>query len=96
MSLPWSSICSASHHDRAAFSCVEPALDSYLQWQAPQDIRRRAAQVFAALGDPSEKIAGYYSLSAASFEKDLAVGIPDYRAGRDSGSPHRRSHMPTA
>ena len=59
-----------SHHDRAAFSCGEPALDGYLQRQASQDIRRRVAQVFVALGDAPGKIAGYYSLSATSFDKD--------------------------
>ena len=58
------------HHDRAAFSCGEPALDAWLQRQASQDIRRRVAQVFVALGDSPGKIAGYYSLSAASFAKD--------------------------
>ena len=72
-----------SHHDRAAFSCGEPALDSYLQRQASQDIRRRVAQVFVAVGDTPGKIAGYYSLSAASFEKDelpppLAKRLPHY------------------
>jgi ribosomal protein S18 acetylase RimI-like enzyme len=58
-----------SHHDRAAFACGEPALDAYLQRQASQDIRRRMAQVFVATSDPPERIVGYYSLSAASFEK---------------------------
>lgn len=72
-----------SRHDRAAFSCGESALDSYLQRQASQDIRRRVAQVFVALGDAPGKIAGYYSLSAASFEKDelppaLAKRLPHY------------------
>jgi len=72
-----------SRHDRAAFSCGEPALDAYLQRQASQDIRRRVAQVFVAVGDTPEKIAGYYSLSAASFEKDelppaLAKRLPHH------------------
>jgi len=72
-----------SHHDRAAFSCGEPALDSYLQRHASQDVRRRVAQVFVALGDAPEKIAGYYSLSATSFEKNdlpptLAKRLPHY------------------
>ena len=72
-----------SHHDRAAFSCGEPALNSYLQRQASQDIRRRVAQVFVARGDAPGKIAGYYSLSAASFEKDelpptLSKRLPHY------------------
>lgn len=72
-----------SHHDRTAFSCGEPALDSYLQRQASQDVRRRVAQLFVALGDAPGKIAGYYSLSAASFEKHelppaLAKRLPHY------------------
>lgn len=70
-------------HDRAAFSCGEPALDSYLRRQASQDVRRRVAQVFVALGDAPGQIAGYYSLSAASFEKEelpteLARRLPYY------------------
>ena len=72
-----------SHHDRTAFSCGEPALDFYLQRQASQDVRRRVARVFVAIGDVPGKIAGYYSLSAASFEKDelppaLAKRLPHY------------------
>jgi ribosomal protein S18 acetylase RimI-like enzyme len=72
-----------THHDRAAFSCGEPALDDYLLRQASQDIRRRVAQVFVALGAAPGQIAGYYSLSAASFQKDrlpvaLAKRLPHY------------------
>jgi ribosomal protein S18 acetylase RimI-like enzyme len=72
----------AAHHDRTAFSCGEPALDAYLQRQASQDIRRRMAQVFVAVRGPAS-IAGYYSLSAASFQKDelpppLARRLPHY------------------
>lgn len=72
-----------SHHARAAFSCGEPALDIYLQRQASQDIRRRVAQVFVATCDDPEEIAGYYSLSAASFAKDelppaMAKKLPYY------------------
>ena len=59
----------ASHHDRTDFSCGEPALDAYLQRQASQDMRRRIAQVFVAVGDAPGMIAGYYSVSAASFPK---------------------------
>ena len=57
-------------HDRAAFACGEPALDTYLQRQASQDVRRRVAQVFVAIGDAPDQIAGYYTLSAASFQKE--------------------------
>jgi ribosomal protein S18 acetylase RimI-like enzyme len=57
------------HHDRSPFSCGEPALDAYLQRQATQDVRRRVARVFVAAGDTPHQIAGYYSLSAAEFNK---------------------------
>ncbi len=71
------------HHDRTAFSCGEPALDAYLQRQASQDIRRRIAQVFVAIDDRAERIAGYHGLSAASFQEDelppaLAERLPHY------------------
>ncbi len=70
-------------HDRASFSCGEHALDSYIRCQASQDARRRVAQVFVAAGQASGEIAGFYTLSAASFEKDelpanLAKRLPHY------------------
>ncbi len=72
-----------AHHDRAAFSCGEPVLDNYLQRRASQDVRRRVAQVFIAVGSEPSEIAGFYSLSAASFRKDdlppdLAKRLPHY------------------
>ena len=72
-----------SHHDRAAFSCGEHALDAYIRRQASQDARRRVAQVFVAVADKPRDIAGYYTLSAASFEWDelpaeLARRLPHY------------------
>jgi GNAT superfamily N-acetyltransferase len=72
----------AAHHDRAAFACGEAALDRYIREQATQDMRRRVAQVFVALGEEGE-IAGYYSLGAASFQRDdlpekLAKKLPRY------------------
>ncbi len=71
------------HHDRASFSCGEPSLDRYIRRQASQDARRRVARVFVAPGEPSERIAGYYTLTAASFEKDdlpaeVARRLPHY------------------
>jgi hypothetical protein len=76
-------IALGSHHNREAFSCGEPALDTYLQRQATQDIKRPIAQVFVAMGDVRERITSYYSRSAASFQKDelppaLAKRPPHY------------------
>lgn len=66
-------------HDRASFGCAEPALDAYLMRQASQDIRRRIAQVFVLVGDTPQAIVGYYSLSAASFERGE---LPEAQAKR--------------
>ena len=44
-------------HDRAAFSCGIEALDLYLQKQAGQDARKRAAVAFVATTD-GKTIAG--------------------------------------
>ena len=71
------------HHDRVSFSCGEPVLDSYIRRQASQDARRRVARVFVASADLPERVAGYYTLSATSFEKndlpaELARRLPHY------------------
>lgn len=74
----------APHHDRASFACGEPALDAYIRRRASQDARRRVARVFVAEADDrSGEIVGYYTLSAASFEKrdlpfELAKRLPHY------------------
>ncbi len=60
----------ASHHDRASFSCGEPSLDRYIRRQASRDARRRVARVFVVSGGPNGRVAGYYTLSAASFERN--------------------------
>lgn len=56
----------ANQHDRAAFSCGEPSLDSYLQKQAKQDTRRDAAVTYVLTVDDSAHVLGYYTLNADS------------------------------
>ena len=73
----------ASHHDRNSFSCGEPALDDYLRRHARQDLKRRIATVFVAVGHDKHVIAGYYTLSAASIDRHdlpeaLAKKLPRY------------------
>jgi len=68
-----------AHHDRAAFSCGEAALDGYLARQASQDVRRRVTRVFVAVGDEPSRIDGYYTLSALGFGKQ---GLPPPLARR--------------
>ncbi|MCY4197151.1 MAG: GNAT family N-acetyltransferase [Rhodobacteraceae bacterium] len=72
-----------AHHDRASFSCGEPSLDRYIRRQASQDAKRRVARVFVAHAHLPGRVAGYYTLSAASFEKDdlpaeVARRLPHY------------------
>lgn len=51
----------------AGFECGEPALDTYLLKYASQDIKRGVARVFVAIPDePQGRVAGFYTLSAAS------------------------------
>jgi len=63
-------------HDRAAFGCGVPALDTYLQRHARQDVERRLAAVFVLTAD-SNAVAGFYTLSANSM---LAVDLPESEA----------------
>jgi GNAT superfamily N-acetyltransferase len=61
-----------SHHDRTGFSCGVPALDTYLQRQARQDLERKLAAVFILASD-GKTISGFYALSAHSI---LAADLP--------------------
>ena len=73
------------HHDRAAFSCGNAILDRYLQRQARQDVDRRVAAVFVLLDAETERIVGYYTLSAGAVEPselppEVTRRLPPYRA----------------
>ena len=56
-------------HDRTSFSCGVAELDRYLREIAHQDVRRNIARAFVAQPLRSADIAGYYTLSAASFRR---------------------------
>jgi ribosomal protein S18 acetylase RimI-like enzyme len=69
-------------HDRAAFSCGVDALDAYLQKQAGQDLKKRAAVPFVITPD-KKTIAGYYTLSQYAVQLDavppeIAKKLPKY------------------
>lgn len=71
-----------TRHDRAAFSYGVPALDSYLQRQAKQDLERNLAAVFILTSD-SKTVAGFYTLSAHSIQaaelpEELAKKLPRF------------------
>ena len=58
-------------HDRAAFDCGAAPLDRYIREQASQDIRRMVAKCFVAVEPGQTRIAGFYTLAAASLPLDL-------------------------
>lgn len=57
-----------SSHEKALFSCGVEALDNYFFQQAGQDMRRNIAVTYALTPVASERVIGYYSLSATSIE----------------------------
>jgi GNAT superfamily N-acetyltransferase len=57
-------------HDRSAFACGAPDLDRYIREHASQDVKRDIARDFVALEREAMTVRGYYSLSAASFQRD--------------------------
>jgi predicted GNAT family N-acyltransferase len=69
-------------HDRAAFSCGEADLDSYLKTQSSQDKRKLSSVVYVGAVNTT-RIIGYYTLSQFSIElkavpKDVAKHFSTY------------------
>ncbi len=60
----------SKRHNRASFSCEDaPELDRYIKEQASQDVKRNVARVFVATSVGQGDVVGFYSLSAASFQR---------------------------
>jgi len=55
-------------HNRKSFSCGLDSLDSYLHIQAGQDKRKRIAVTYVLEDQCTNKISGYYTLSATAIE----------------------------
>ena len=73
----------ARRHDRSQFSCGVEALDRYIRQQASADARRRVARVLVARVEEGSEVAGFYTLSAGSMERDslppeVAKRLPRY------------------
>lgn len=62
-----------AQHDRSNFDCQSAPLNHYLCGQAGQDMRRRVAACFVAIGGDG-RIVGYYTLASASV---LLTDLPD-------------------
>lgn len=80
----WATEPLGKHHDRSAFACGNARLDHYLQRQAGQDARRRLAAPFVVCAPGTDRVVGYYTLSAISVD----VGeLPEETAWRLPGYP---------
>ena len=71
--------------DRSGFTCGSEPLDRYFRSRVSQDIRRRVAACYIALEQESDRIAGFYTLSASQvavgeLPKDLRRKLPRYPA----------------
>jgi ribosomal protein S18 acetylase RimI-like enzyme len=74
-----------AEHDRKGFSCRVEALDNYFHKQVSQDIRRRVAACYVPVDIETNRIAGFYTLSAGSvplvdMPEQLAKRLPRYQA----------------
>jgi len=58
----------AASHDKAKFSSGRDMLDSYIQKQAKQDVKRKVSACFI-LSDDDKEIKGYYTLSNGSIAR---------------------------
>ena len=70
-------------HDRSGFTCGSEALDQYLRVQAGQDARKRVAATFVLCEGESNRVVGYYTLSAVSVDigawpENVAKKLPRY------------------
>jgi hypothetical protein len=57
-------------HDRATFTCGQPALDDWFRRRAGQDEKRNVARVFVAIDDEQRSVLGFYSLSSFTLAID--------------------------
>jgi GNAT superfamily N-acetyltransferase len=67
-----------SGHDRRGFVCGSEALERYFREQVSQDIRRRIASCFVAVGTEGD-VAGYYTLAATAI---ALTALPEAKAKR--------------
>jgi len=73
----------APSHDRSSFSSGVATLDRYLRQFAGQDARKRLANCFVAVEEASDRLAGFYTLSATAIRASdlpgsIARRLPHY------------------
>jgi GNAT superfamily N-acetyltransferase len=72
-------------HQKCGFCCGSNLLDRYFSERVGQDVKRNLTKCFVAIDNRHEKIAGYYTLSAAQIPllqlpEKLADKMPHYHA----------------
>src|SRR5262249_45560900 len=55
-------------HERTAFACGQPLLDTFLRTLASQYEKRRLGRTFVATEPEAKQVAGYYTLAAGAFD----------------------------
>ena len=70
-------------HNREKFSCGVPDMDEYFKKYASQDVKRNVTRLYVIIDQDTNAVAGYYSLSATSFDrksmpKNFAKRLPRY------------------
>jgi len=72
-----------AEHDRSGFSCGNDRIDKYLREIVGQDIKREYVKCFVAIEAESDRLAGFYTLSAhgiplTEIPDDLKKKMPRY------------------
>jgi ribosomal protein S18 acetylase RimI-like enzyme len=73
----------SGQHGRSQFFSGSEPLDRYFRETASQDVKRRVATCFVAVGRDARDVAGYYTLTATSialsaFSPDIVGKLPRY------------------
>lgn len=72
-----------SSHDRSSFCCGNARIDKYFRETVSQDVKRNYVKCFAAVQVETERLAGFYTLSAngipiTDIPDDLKKKMPRY------------------
>ena len=80
---PFAVVPLSKNHVREGFCSGSEALDHYFSARVSQDTKRNITKCFVAIDNTNQKIAGYYTLSAAQIPlpglpKEIARKMPRY------------------
>jgi len=93
----WEDVPLSRAHDRKAFDCGEPALNTYLTKYARQNHESGGAKTFVAVeASAPEVILGYYTLSPASIEYARTPAVARLGLGRHEVPVFRLARLATA